>query len=141
MPGSNHLFIIAGISSCLVAVLHIIVIIGGADWYRLIGAGEALALMAEQGDLYPALLTATISLIFMLFGLYAFSGAGVIPKLPALRPALMLITLAYCARGFFGLLIPVFVVHPYVNNLGVEFWVTSSVICLAIGVVHAMGLR
>lgn len=38
-----------GSLTLLAAVLHVFIIVGGADWYRFFGAGEAMAQMSEQG--------------------------------------------------------------------------------------------
>ena len=51
------LLVIAGTFSILAAVLHVGVVIGGANWYRFFGAGESMAQMAEQGLLKPTVIT------------------------------------------------------------------------------------
>lgn len=50
------LLVIAGSLSFLAALLHIIVVIGGPDWYRFFGAGESMAVMAERGSLKPTII-------------------------------------------------------------------------------------
>ena len=41
-PSANYWLITGGILSAVAAVLHIAVIIGGADWYCFFGAGEGI---------------------------------------------------------------------------------------------------
>ncbi|GGB79448.1 hypothetical protein GCM10011352_01370 [Marinobacterium zhoushanense] len=133
--------IAAGILSLLAALLHIAVIFGGPDWYRFFGAGEEMALMAERGEIYPTILTLGICSVLVGWALYAFSGAKLIPRLPWLKVCLILITAVYCVRGTYGFFVPLVSSHPYVDSLGAGFWVWSSLICLAIGLVHAWGVR
>jgi putative oxidoreductase len=128
--------ITAGCFSLSAALLHIFIIIGGAEWYRFFGAGEELAQLAEQGSFIPAFITLVITLVFLIWSLYAFSGAGLIRHLPWLKPILITITLIYLIRGL-GLL-PLFILSP---NLIDTFLIVSSIISLVIGVVHLIGIR
>jgi len=65
-----------------------------------------MAQLAEAGDAYPTNVTLTIAVILAVWGIYAFSGAGVIVKLPLLRTCLILITAVYWIQGVIGLIIP-----------------------------------
>jgi hypothetical protein len=38
--------------SAAAALLHIAVIVGGAEWYRFFGAGEGMARLAERGGYF-----------------------------------------------------------------------------------------
>lgn len=133
--------LLAGILNFLVAALHIGIIFGGANWYRFFGAGEAFAQMAEAGNSYPARVTAFIALVFCCWGLIAWSGAGIVPKLPWVKWMLAGITLVFLLRGMAGLILPFVSSHPMVLANTLSFWLVSSVICLAVGLVHLMGLR
>jgi hypothetical protein len=112
------------------------VVLGGPDWYRLFGAGEAMAVLADRGSLRPALITLAIAGVLAVWATYAFSGAGLLPALPWLKPVLIVIAAVYTLRGLVGFVL-VFVA-PAGNSPA--FWLWSSVICLAIGVVHIVGL-
>jgi putative oxidoreductase len=81
----SSVLLLAGYLSALAALTHLAIIVGGADWYRLFGAGEAMAQMAEQGSWYPALVTLAIASVLAVWSLYAFSGAGRIRRLPLLN--------------------------------------------------------
>lgn len=140
MPTSSQYLQLAGGMSISAAIAHLAVIIGGPDWYRLFGAGEELAQMAEQGQIYPAFLTVVIATILFTWGAYAFSAARTLPHLPLLRTALVLITAVYLIRGLIGLLVPVFNIQPAASEQSPAFWIISSSICAVIGIAHLLGL-
>ena len=132
--------IVAGALSLLAAVLHLAVIIGGPSWYRFFGAGEAMALMAEKGYLKPMFITFGVSAVLMLWCVYAWSGAGLLPEMPLLKLGLSAITAIYLVRGVGGLIAPFVSNHPQIKQNSTTFWLWSSAICLVIGVFHLMGL-
>jgi putative oxidoreductase len=131
---------IAGILSFLTAALHIVIVFGGADWYRFFGAGEKTAILVELGSIQPTISALILALIFTGWGLYAFSGSGYLPRFPFVRTCLVLITFVYLARGAAGLVIPFLSTHPRITELSISFWVWSSLICLCFGLVHLKGI-
>jgi len=132
----NVYLIISGVLSAIAAILHLGCIYFGAPWYRFFGAGEEMALMAEQGSNYPTFVTLGIFSVLSIWSLYAFSAAGLIRKLPLIRLALILITSIYLIRGLAG-----FTLISSPMGRSPEFWLWSSIICLAFGVFHAVGLK
>lgn len=136
MKNTNKLLLVAGILSGVAALLHIAIIIGGPQWYRFFGAGEELASMAGKGSWYPAILTFGISVVLFIWALYAFSGAGLIRRLPLLKVGLVVISATYLIRGF--AFIPAYLVKPEIVD---EFLVWSSVICLVYGFSYAVGTK
>ena len=134
----NHpdvkMLVLAAILSFAVAALHVGVIAGGAPAYRYFGAGEAFAQAAESGQAWPALATAGVTAVFVGFGLYALSGAGVVRPLPLLHPVLIGIAAIYTLRG--GAFVPqVFgLVEAPPRDL------VFSLASLAIGLIHVAGL-
>ncbi|MEO6065953.1 MAG: hypothetical protein ABIP49_09275 [Lysobacterales bacterium] len=135
-PIHNPFFIAGGVLSALAALLHLGCIVFGAPWYRFLGAGEHMARMAEAGSPYPARLTLLVAGMLMVWSAYAFSGGGVLPRLPLLRVALCAITLVYLARAVaFPAIMPMFPGNTF------TFWLASSAICAGIGIVHLIGLR
>jgi hypothetical protein len=132
----NMYLIISGVLSAIAAILHLGCIYFGASWYRFFGAGEQMALMAEQGSSHPTIVTLGIFSILSIWSLYAFSAAGLIFKLPLIRVALILITSIYLIRGFAGF---AFINMP--QGRSAEFWLWSSIICLTFGIFHAVGLK
>ncbi|TFH89326.1 hypothetical protein [Vibrio ouci] len=130
-------FLIAASGCCfLAAFAHLGCIVFGADWYRMLGGGEAMAQMAEQGLWYPTLITLTIAAMLCVWGTFALAGAGVIKKLPFTRCILVVITSVFLLRAFsFSALMPMF------PGNSLTFWLVSSGICLFIGSLFAVGTK
>ena len=121
--------------SAIAGLLHLAIIIGGGPWYRFFGAGESMARAAEAGRRYPALVTLGIATLLFAWAAYALSGAGLIMPLPFLKAALIAITAVYMARGL--VIVPLMLVA--VDKM-TSFAVWSSLVCLAYGIVHVVGL-
>ena len=121
--------------SVVAAVMHIACIFGGPDWYRFFGAGEPIAQAAERGSWVPALMTLAIASILAIWAAYAFSGAGLLPRLPLMRTALVVISGIYLARGLIILYPPLF----NRSDLSWTFMLWSSLIVLTMGLVYAIG--
>ena len=132
----NIYLLIAGSLSAIAAFLHLACIYFGAPWYRFFGAGEQMALMAEQGSWQPTIITLVIFSVLSLWSAYAFSAAGIILRLPFIRLVLSLITLVYLVRGLAG-----FTLMNTPMGRSPDFWLWSSLICLTFGIVHAIGLK
>lgn len=116
------------------ALLHLGCIIFGASWYRFLGAGEQMALLAEQGHWYPTVVTSVITLVLLVWALYALSGAKVIRPLPFLRVVLAIIAAIFLLRGLgFYWLMPAF------PDNSLLFWFISSGICIVLGYLYAFG--
>ena len=133
----NPLLIVAGILSTVAAVLHLAVIAGGPAWYRFFGAGEQMARLAEQGHWYPAVVTTGIATILLTWAAYAFSGAGLLPRMPLLRTGLVVISTIYLLRGL--VLIPAMVTNPAGPAGLTAFTWCSSLIVLVYGLAYAIG--
>jgi hypothetical protein len=130
----NKWLIIGGTLSALAAILHLGVIVGGPSWYRFFGAGEGMARAAERGSWTPALVTLAIAAILVIWSLYAFSGAGIIRRLPLLRTALILISAVYLLRAF--ALLPTLILRPELVD---TFAVVSSLVVLVYGLAYSIG--
>ena len=125
----------AGWMSITAALLHFAWIIGGPDWYRFMGAGEGIAKAAEAGSWTPAILTTIIATIIMGWAAYAFSAAGILPRLPLLRTGLFLVSLILLLRSF-----SYFVRDAWRPDLSHSFMAWSSAITLVMGLTFAIGL-
>jgi hypothetical protein len=126
--------ILASLINFSISGLHIYIIMKGAPAYRFFGAGEQMARAAEKGSSIPALVTFGIALVFFVWGLYALAGAQVIPELPWTRAILIVIAAIYVLRGVGVVLIPVFGIK--LNS----FLIVTSLVSLAVGLIHAAGL-
>ena len=95
----NKFLIVGAICSAVAALAHLGCVIFGGDWYRFFGAGEHMAVLAEQGHWYPTVVTTSIVVVLFIWALYALSGAKVIAKLPFLKLGLCTISSLYILRG------------------------------------------
>lgn len=98
------------------------------------GAGEDMARAAERGYWSPAVLTLGIAAVLAVWAAYAFSGAGLIGRLPLLRTGLVAIALIYLGRGL-AVLAP----DAWRPDLSLTFKLWSSLIVLGLGVAYAVG--
>jgi hypothetical protein len=131
----NMPLLIGALLSAIAALLHLGIIAGGPPWYRFFGAGERFARAAAQGKAYPALVTLGIAAVLGVWAAYALAGAGLISGLPLLKTVLAGITAVYLVRAL--------AYAPLVLAKGgriTPFVVWSSLICLAYGLVHLLGL-
>jgi len=127
--------IAAGMLNAGAALLHLACVIGGPAWYRFLGAGERMARLAESGSLRPALITIGIATVLGFWSAYAFSGAGMLPRLPLLQPALIAICTAFTLRAA---ALPLMLTR--MPDRSPTFLVWSSAIVLGFAVVHAVGI-
>ncbi|MBL4789096.1 MAG: hypothetical protein JKY60_08615 [Kordiimonadaceae bacterium] len=137
----NVPLLVAGVLSSLASLTHIAIIIGGPAWYRTFGAGEEMAQMAENGDMYPALITSAIAAILAVWAAYAFAGAGLIRTLPFMRFCLLGISAIFILRAALGFLVVLFSNHPSVQEWQgrTTFMMVSSLIVLLFGLAYAVG--
>jgi hypothetical protein len=99
MRQKEHILAVAGWLSVAIAALHVVIIFLGPPAYRYFGAGEDMARQAEAGSFVPAAMTLAIAVVFAVFALYAFAGAGRFRRLPLLRTGLVVISAIYLMRG------------------------------------------
>ena len=126
---------LGGLLSAVASLAHLACIAIGAPAYRFMGAGERMARAVEAGMIKPTLITLAIASVLLIWALYAFSGAGLAPRLPFTKVALVLISGVYLTRAFaFPLLRPVF------PENSTTFWLVSSCICLVLGLLYAVGV-
>lgn len=94
-----------------------------------------MARAVEAGKLKPTIVTLAIASVLLVWALYAFSGAGLAPRLPCTELALLLISTVFLARAFaFPLL------RRWSPENSTAFWLLSSGICLVLGLLYAAGL-
>lgn len=132
----NNPWLIGGaILSGIAALLHVLIVWGGAPWYRFFGAGEAMASAAAAGRLYPAIVTLAIAAVLAGWAAYALAGAGVLPAQPWQKAALVAITAIYLLRGL--AILPLLLLA---REQATPFLLWSSLICLGYGIVHLIGV-
>ena len=133
-PQNMWLFM-AAILTFLMAILHICMLVGGPDWYRLFGAGEQMVLLVEYGHWYPTVLTLCVIAILFIWSIFGLSGSGVLPPLLFYKPVLCMITAVFLTRGL--CFYPPF---HFVDGLSYTFWMWSSLVSLLIGITYLNGL-
>jgi hypothetical protein len=131
-------FLYGGACSAAASLLHLAIIAGGAKWYQFFGAGKKFTQAAEQGHGWHDVVTLGIASMLAVWAAYALSvtGLGLLAPLPAHKIVLSLITAAYLLRGIGGFAL---LLMPQRSH-STRFIVVSSLICLGIGAVHAVGL-
>jgi hypothetical protein len=141
----NPYLLWSGVGIMLGGLVHVAVIFGGPAWYAFIGAPDSIVDMVRAGRRYPVVACLVIAAFLFVCAGYAFSGAGVIRRLPFLRTGLTLIAIGLLLRaiGF----IPLMLLRPRLfagicNCKGVDTLViVTSAICFSIGVGYAVGTR
>jgi hypothetical protein len=133
----NWLLKTGGVLNLGVAALHVGVATLGAPAYRYFGAGNDMASWAEQGSPLPAIITLGLAILFAVFGVYAFSAAGSVPRLPFLAPVVLAVGGIYVVRG--GLGVPAAFLIPDDSTAPVAATVAFSVVALTIGVLYLLG--
>ena len=134
MRASRPLLIIAGWLSIAVALFQVVITFS-IPWSKYFGAPPSLVVN-------PPLLYVTgvvAGIIFLVFGLYAFSGTGTLRRLPFIRTGLVVITTLYVLRGL--LLIPESLAFYNRRSFGLPpqaLW--SSAVSLVIGIFYLAGL-
>jgi hypothetical protein len=143
-PRNNYL-IWSGIAAAACGLLHIAAIFGGPAWYRFIGATEPIIRMVERGHSYPVVVVLVAAAILFACAGYAFSGAGLIGRLPLLRTGLVLITAGMLIHGL-GFL-PMVVLRPdamlaVYDGDGINtILIVTTILCLVAGAGYALGTR
>jgi hypothetical protein len=100
MGRARTVLIGSGSISAAVAVLHVILTFKPEWWKDIAGSVESpLASMAEQGSPGTRVASAGLAVLFSIWAMYAFSGAGLVRALPWLRAVLVAVGVTYLLRG------------------------------------------
>jgi hypothetical protein len=94
------------------------------------------ALLENRAKLF--LIGEGAALILVIFGLYAFSGAGSIPRMPLLRLGLIGISSLFLLRGLFVILDVLVILGVLVGEILIQ-GVISTLVFLAAGITYAVG--
>ncbi len=100
MTTGRKSLVLGGCLSIGIALVHVSFPILGPPAYRYFGGG-GFATMAASGSPVPAIVSLVFAVLFAGCGLYAFAGAGLVPRLPLARTALVAIGAVYTLRGLF----------------------------------------
>ena len=136
MTAQRKFLVAGGVISAVISILHVFLTFR-PELYRYIspGQGSGLAQIAEQGSSLIRIVTFALAVMFAIWAIYAFSGAGLIRRLPLLRPVLIAIGVIYILRSLF---LPSEI--NMVMTQGYPFrFVVFSAISLAAGVLYLLG--
>lgn len=135
MKISKYILLCAGVLSFLVAIFQAVITLSPA-WSEYFGAPKEIT--SSLGLLYFSGFTAAI--IFIVFGLYALSGAGRIRPLPFLRWGLLGIGSVYLIRGLvsFPILLDL-MGYPIFSEPIPPAGLPSSLASFFIGILYLLG--
>lgn len=141
----NRYLFCSGMVLVLGGLIHLVTIFGGPDWYAYIGAPDAIIAMARAGKHYPVVVCIIIASFLFVCAAFAFSGAGLIWRLPFTRTVLALMACGLILRG--TSFIPIVIWWPEalasvtsIHSVNALLLITSA-ICLGTGLGLALGLR
>ncbi|MGD8456592.1 MAG: hypothetical protein PVF83_09430 [Anaerolineales bacterium] len=136
MAKLNYFILIGAVLTTLIAILHIILVFKPALFRYISGGVESdLADMAIGGSNQTRLMTIGLAVIFAVWAIYGFSGAGLIGQLPLLRAGLILIGVIYVLRA---LAMPTEINMVMNQGYPVQF-VVFSAISLVTGLFYLVG--
>jgi hypothetical protein len=127
---------LAGLGNVAAALVHIVGWMMGPEAIAFLGAPPYIVQSVEDGTLEAPLTLSVIVAVLLVFAAYAFSGAGLLPRLPFLRIVLSFIALLFILRGL------IIFVQLRSAELSVTFDVVHlglSAIVLVLGLLYAIG--
>ncbi|WP_028671102.1 hypothetical protein [Saccharospirillum impatiens] len=127
------LWLFAALLNSAASLTHIAIIVGGPNWYRFFGAGEAMATMAEHKHPWPAVMTSGIAVALMIAAAYCLALGEYIRPLPFMTLIGLFITGVYTLRGLLPLL-----AMGFVPSLRTSFIIWSSLICAGVALIHGL---
>lgn len=135
-------FLVAGgVIAGATAIWHLLMIVGGPEWYAFARAPLYIVDSAAEGTLIAPVGAVAIATLMFICAAYSFSGAGLLKKIPLLTPALITIALICLVRSL--ILSPLFYSIEY---LGLWHLVTSAVwffvgVCFSLGAIKQLPVK
>jgi hypothetical protein len=132
----NKFLLAGGIISVLISIFHAILALK-PQLYQFVAPDQnsPLSQMAEQGSTITTIASLALVALFAAWAVVAFSGAGLIHRLPLLNPGLLIIAAIYLLRGLF---LPSEI--SMVQNQGYPFrFVLFSALSLFTGLLYLVG--
>lgn len=97
------LLISEGIIAFASAIWHLLCILGGPSWFAFARAPQAIIDSAQQGTWLAPIGTIFVASLMAACTVFAFSAAGIIGKVPLLKPALITIAVLCILRGLIAI--------------------------------------
>ncbi len=98
-PLASRALRIGGRANLVIAAGHVIGLLWAWSFFRAVGIEHEMRELATQGAALPYIFTLLTAAAFLIFGLYALSGAGALRRLPLLRMGLVCIAVVYIYRA------------------------------------------
>jgi len=130
------LLAVAALVAFSTAVAHLSCIYFGPQCFSAQMAPPAIVESAQNGTLFAPVATIVVAMVFIIFGIYALSGARLIRKLPLLSVGVYAIAFLCIVRGLLPM--QLWLRHPEkVSNL-VLF---VGIVWLTVGLLYLFGYR
>jgi hypothetical protein len=130
------LLVIAAFIAISTAFAHLSCIYFGPQCYSAQMAPASIVQSAQEGTLLAPLGTVFVSAIFIVFGGYALSGAGLIRRLPLISMGIYSIALVSVIRGILPL--QLYLRHPEKVSMPVLY---VGIVWLLVGMFYFSGYR
>lgn len=129
----SKFLVTGGLIAAATAIWHLLCIIGGPSWYAFARAPKVIVDSAMQGTFIAPLGAIVIASLMFTCTAYAFSGAGLVRKIPLLLPALITISFICFVRAL--------IVVPYLISSKLDVWeLVASGGWLFVGICFSMGV-
>jgi hypothetical protein len=107
--------------------------LGGPHWFAFARAPQQIKDSSQQGTLLAPIGTVIVASLMFACTVFAFSAAGLIRKVPLLKPALITISILCVLRGLIA-------IPTFVNSTGLDQWqIIASTVWFYVGIFFAAG--
>ena len=134
------ILLLASISDYLVSLLHLLLPLGGPEWYRFFGLNEQFAELAGQGSMIPNTVVLLLSGFLAFCGALTLSAAGILPRFYYLRIFSLIISGCLFLRTVFSIWVlnsnNIFLSQDVQND---SLWLTSAFVFYFIFALHVIG--
>ncbi|TXI90816.1 MAG: hypothetical protein E6Q34_08340 [Burkholderiaceae bacterium] len=135
LQGYKVSLLIGAIFCSLAALLHFACVFVGAPLFRVLGAGDMVVKLAEQGHPHPYIMAGLVGAALSFFAYLCAALAGASVQIPLAKWMLFIFAFVLLLRAVcFPWL------KPYFSGNSDMFWWLSSAICLTMALVIAGGL-
>lgn len=124
---------IAGIINIILGIGHLIAMIWLNEVFEIFGIGEPMNELSQIHPSIPYIITVIVAMGFFIFGLYGFSAAGMIRKLPLLKLGIFGIAALFILRAVSG------IVEILFTDVSLTLETTNSIVSLTIGLLYLLG--
>ena len=116
------------------ALLHVVAILAGPDWFDFLGAPPEYGESLRRGDwVEPVVITLGIALVLLIWAAYAFSVLKRIRPLPFMKWALAIVAFIFIVRGALGIPIMLWVIFKSGVSALTLFHLAASIFVLTLG--------